>query len=259
MFWPATVTNVACVVGRPRCASATSSSGTLAVKSLDTDSAPLLAVLDAVAGRRCPTACSSRRLPVTVASTFADAAERLVEQLADLLEARRVGVDLQVRLPGVVQRQRAARLDVDVAADDLERADLAGRVADSRRRRRSRDDEAADRRRLERRPSRPPATLSGVTPLETFGDRRVDVERAADRALQRRLAADRRRIEAGEAAGRLDVRGVVAPALPSNVELRNRVRPGSTNRSASRCAVTSISFGVVPRPFAATWPLIELL
>ena len=36
-------------------------------------------------------------------------------------------MDLEVRLAGVVQRQRAARGDVEVAADDLERADVAGR------------------------------------------------------------------------------------------------------------------------------------
>ena len=40
------------------------------------------------------------------------------DQLAHLLEARRVGVHLQVRLSFVIQRQCPARLHVDVAARD---------------------------------------------------------------------------------------------------------------------------------------------
>ena len=69
MFRPPSVTNVACVVALPL-ASAARSSGTRAVKSDETMSAPLSPYLRP-SPVTFPVICSSGRLPVTVASTFA--------------------------------------------------------------------------------------------------------------------------------------------------------------------------------------------
>jgi hypothetical protein len=68
MFWPPTVMKLAWVVATT-CAFSAVSSGTLAVKSLETVSAPLSWYLTPLPVTF-PAACSSRRLPVTVASTL---------------------------------------------------------------------------------------------------------------------------------------------------------------------------------------------
>ena len=231
MFCPATVTKVACVVATTF-ASATVRSGTFAVKSLEIVSAPFSPYLTP-SPVTLPAACSSRLLPVTVASNLAMPVDRLVDQLADLLEARRVGVDLQVRLAGVVQRQRAARLDVDVAADDLERADVAGRVAIRAVDVRARDLEAADRRRLERRPSRRPARC------------RASRRSRRSRPSRRRRACRRRSLAspglplatAGSKPAKLPFAFTCAVSRAMRAR-RNRAagscRRGSTCRSASR-------------------------
>jgi hypothetical protein len=67
-------------------------------------------------------------LPVTVASTLAMPGERLIHDLAQRLEIRAVGVNGQIRRAGVVQRQQAFRLDVQVRPPDLERPDVGGEL-----------------------------------------------------------------------------------------------------------------------------------
>ena len=126
MFWPDTVTNVAWVFAVTS-ASATVSSGTFAVKSDDSVSAPLSPYLTPLPVR-VPVACSSRLLPVTVASIFAMPASGW---LTSLPTCSRLGVSawtFRFDCPVVVQRQRAARLDVEIASDDVERPDVADRV-----------------------------------------------------------------------------------------------------------------------------------
>ena len=89
-------------------------------------------------------------------------------------------------------------------------------------------------------------TLSGVTPLDTFVDRRVDVERAADRAVHLRLPAGHRRIEISEGPVALTCSGV---ARQRGVERELRDRPPRIVESFSvPSAVTSIACGVVPLP-----------
>ena len=68
MFCPARVTNVACVLAA-MLASATVSSGTFAMKSLEIVNAPLSPYFTP-SPMRFPFACSSRLLPVMLASTL---------------------------------------------------------------------------------------------------------------------------------------------------------------------------------------------
>ena len=103
----------------------------LAVKSLDIASAPLSPYLTPLPSS-VPVACSSRPLPVTVASTLA-MPERLSRTACRSPRGSACRRERQVRLARVVERQRAARLHVEVAPDDLElRISPVGR--DSRRR-----------------------------------------------------------------------------------------------------------------------------
>ena len=169
------------------------------------------------------------------------------EQLADLLEARAVGMHLQVRLAGVVQRQRAARLHVDVAADDLERADVGGRIRDSRRR--------SWRCVI----ARPPTvdgsrvtfavacTLSGVTPVETF----ATVASTSSVPPTVPFIAGRPLTTAGSKPANVPVAFTCAVSccrVPSKASC-GIVRRGSSYRAAFRFAVTSsrlARFGVAP-------------
>src|SRR6185503_15621988 len=151
------------------------------------------AVLDAVAGD-----VAGRLELAAVAGDggvdLADARDRLVEQLADFLEARRIGMKLQVRLAGVVQRQRAGCVDVDVAPDDLERADGGARVVIAAVDVGARHRDAADRRVLQ---------VNGRVGFDAVrGDagrhirhRRVDPQRAGDRPFELLAAGGDRGVE----------------------------------------------------------------
>ncbi len=75
-------------------------------------------------------------------------------------------------------------------------------------------------------------TLSGVTPLAMSPERRVDIDRAADLAFQRRLVADGRGIESAQLAVGLEVQRVVRqrgvehqPGNPPAVDRRVGQRP----------------------------------
>ncbi len=215
-FWPATVKNVACVLAVTSAWSIVNS-GTFTVKSLDTVSAPLSRYLHIVAddgagGLELVLVAGDCRVDLP------DAGDRLVHELADFLETRTVGVDFQIRLPRIVERQRAARLHIDVATDDVEGADLAGRVLVGAVDIGAGDLEGADRRWLQRDLA---IGLDAVWrhAVRQVGDRRVDVERTAHGALHLRLAGGYGRIEAGEAAGRLHVRRI---ACQRGVEVQRR-------------------------------------
>jgi hypothetical protein len=117
-------------------------------------------------------------------------------------------VQLEVRLPLVVQREYAFAADVEVAAHDLQHANVARRILVVAVDVRFRDFESADTRWLKRRLH---GRLDAVDrhSLGHVGDRRIDVDRAADTALQLRIRAEIGGIEALDRRVDLHVRGVV--------------------------------------------------
>ena len=219
MFCPAIDTNVACV------SATTFASVDRQLRHLRGEVArdgerAVVAVLHAIADER-----AGRLQLAPVAGDrrvdLADAGHRLIDQLADLLEARRVGVDLQVRLPGLVQRQRPARLHVEVAADDVERADVAGRVAIVAVERGARDLEPADRSTAPasacRRPARCPASRRSTRRATVASTSSVPRDGALQSPACRSRPPDRIR----RSCRRLDVRRV-ARHRGVEGELRNR-------------------------------------
>jgi hypothetical protein len=87
------------------------------------------------------------------------------------------------------------------------------------------------------------STLSGVTPLDTFATVASTSSVAGDGALQSFLAARDRRIEAGKAARRLHLRGVVGQAA---VEVERGNRAAEDGRIRQRSPSPSRPFSSAP-------------
>ena len=138
---------------------------------------------------------------------FRDARQWLIDQLADRFEARAVGVQLEAGLAAVVQRERAASADVEIASDDLERADVAGGVVVIAVYVGARDLQAAEVGRIEVNLRRPFHAVGGHA-LRHVGESRVDVQRPADGAFHLRVAARHRGIEVRKRPVRRDMRRI---------------------------------------------------
>ena len=183
MFWPATVTNVASVFASTA-ARSNENSGTRASNVVVSDSAPLSLVRHARPDER---AVGLQLRPVAGDGgvDLRDPGKRRSDDLADLLQARRIGVQREVGLIGVVQRQRAGGGDVDVAAHDFELADLGGPIAVVGVDRCAGDLQAADGRRLERHPARRFDAFRRDAGRHV-PDARLDIQLAGDGALRPR-------------------------------------------------------------------------
>jgi hypothetical protein len=117
-------------------------------------------------------------------------------------------MERQVRLTGVVQRDRPVRGDVEVAADDLELPDLAGQIAIIGVYRHALERQPADGRRIQRHPDAAVDVLLGDAGRDA-NHGGVHIDRAPDDAGHGGLAAGDREIESGEGAVRRHVRRIV--------------------------------------------------